>query len=454
MGRERTIAAVATPAGTGALAIIRISGDEAFEKVSKCLDPAEKFHKAEPKKISLFKFKRKDTGEMIDEVTVIKYRGPSSYTGEDMVEIFCHGGPYIINSIIKELIYNGIDGARKGEFTRRAFINGKMDLTRAEAVKSVIESKTELENKIAVRALSGEYKKKIEKWREKIVEALVQIETEIEFEEDQDIELENKEKRDLLELVRVIGEDLKRREKIKEIEGGLRVVIAGPANAGKSTLFNKIVGYERVLTHHEPGTTRDWVSEKIYIDGNELILIDSAGIRKTENPVEMEGIKKSNEEIEKAGLVIWVSAADERIYEEEKEWIEVLKNRNTIFLLNKVDKKINGEKEKFFKREKINPELVSLKNELNLTDIFNQISNRVRNLNESIEIPDMIGNMRQEKIAEEMMKQIKNAINNWERVEIAAHYLNTALESVEEILGKRDNEEVLNRIFESFCIGK
>src|SRR5690606_9475894 len=136
------------PAGTGALAIIRISGDEAFEKVSQCLDPAEKFHKAEPKKISLFKFKRKDTGEMIDEVTVIKYRGPSSYTGEDMVEIFCHGGPYIINSIIKELIYNGIDGARKGEFTRRAFINGKMDLTRAEAVKSVIESKTELENKI------------------------------------------------------------------------------------------------------------------------------------------------------------------------------------------------------------------------------------------------------------------------------------------------------------------
>ena len=168
----------------------------------------------------------------------------------------------------------------------------------------------------------------------------------------------------------------------------------------------------------------------------------------------MEGIKKSNEEIEKAGLVIWVSAADERIYEEEKEWIEVLKNRNTIFLLNKVDKKINGEKEKFFKREKINPELVSLKNELNLTDIFNQISNRVRNLNESIEIPDMIGNMRQEKIAEEMMEQIKNAINNWERVEIAAHYLNTALESVEDILGKRDNEEVLNRIFESFCIGK
>ena len=454
MGRERTIAAVATPAGTGALGIIRISGEEAFEKVSLCLDPTEKFHKAEPKKISLFKFCRINSGEIIDEVTVIKYRRPNSYTGEDMVEIFCHGGPYIINSIIKELISNGIDGAKKGEFTRRAFLNGKMDLTRAEAVKSVIESKNDLENKIAVRALSGEYKKKIEKWRERIVEALVQIETEIEFEEDQNIELERKEKRNLLELIRVIGEDLKRREKIKEIEGGLRVVIAGPANAGKSTLFNKIVGYDRVLTHHEPGTTRDWVSEKIYIDGNELILIDSAGIRKTENPVESEGIKKSNEEIEKAGLVIWVSAADERIYEEEKEWIKVLKNRKTIFLLNKIDKKINGEKETFFKSEEINPELVSLKDGNNLMNIFDKISKRARKLNESIEIPDMIGNLRQEKIAIEMKEKIKKAIDNWERVEIAAHYLNTALESVEEILGKRDNEEVLNRIFDSFCIGK
>lgn len=454
MGCERTIAAVATPAGTGALGIIRISGEEAFEKVSLCLDPTEKFHKAEPKKISLFKFCRINSGEKIDEVTVIKYRRPNSYTGEDMVEIFCHGGPYIINSIIKELISNGIDGAKKGEFTRRAFLNGKMDLTRAEAVKSVIESKNDLENKIAVRALSGEYKKKIEKWRERIVEALVQIETEIEFEEDQNIELERKEKRNLLELIRVIGEDLKRREKIKEIEGGLRVVIAGPANAGKSTLFNKIVGYDRVLTHHEPGTTRDWVSEKIYIDGNELILIDSAGIRKTENPVELEGIKKSNEEIEKAGLVIWVSAADERIYEEEKERIKVLKNRNTIFLLNKIDKKTNGEKETFFKSEEINPELVSLKDGNNLMNIFDKISKRARKLNESIEIPDMIGNLRQEKIAIEMKEKIKKAIDNWERVEIAAHYLNTALESVEEILGKRDNEEVLNRIFDSFCIGK
>ncbi|NLG19015.1 MAG: tRNA uridine-5-carboxymethylaminomethyl(34) synthesis GTPase MnmE [Fibrobacter sp.] len=454
MDLSRTIAAVATPTGTGALAIIRISGKMAFENISHCLFSPEKFLKAETGKIFLHKFKKSGTEQVIDEVTVIKYREPYSYTGENMVEIFCHGGPYIVRSIIRELNASGIDGAQKGEFTRRAFLNGKMDLTKAEAVKSVIECKNEIENRIAISALDGEQRRRLENWKEEIIKVLIQIETEIEFEEDHDVITEKTGKTKILDLIAIIKDDLKKRGKIKEIEGGFRIVIAGPANAGKSTLFNQMIGYQRALTHKEPGTTRDWISEKWYLEGNEIILIDTAGIRETDNEVERAGIDRSLQEIGRANITIWVTSADEELSTEEIKSIKDLSDKNSIFLINKTDLNKNENKENLFNTEGIPVYKTSLTRDKDIQNITEEINSRINRIKNTIEFPDIISSVRQESIARDILDVLIESIENWGRAEIAAHYLNKSLEYIEEIIGKKDNEEVLNRIFEGFCIGK
>lgn len=444
-----TIVATATPNGRGALAIIRISGKNAFEITEKCLKNKEKFIKAEANEIHLYLFKEKND-EVIDEVTAVKYIEPKSFTGENMVEIFCHGGLIIPKEIIKNLIEAGAKIAERGEFSKRAFLNGKMDLMKAEAIKGLIESSNDIENKAARNAYQGKYLEKIKKWIEQIKEIIYKIDAEIEFEED----IEKSDEKIKIELLKKgIEEEIKKRKEIKNMDYGMKIIIAGPTNAGKSTLFNYLLGTERSIVNEEAGTTRDIISERINIEGKELTLYDTAGIRETKNKIEIEGIKRSYETIKNSAAVIWVTSSDEEITEEEKKNIKTF-GKKIICLINKNDIKENKEKEKFLNEEKIKFIKTSLKNGNKKEEIINEIKNIIKEIEVNIEIPDVLINERQEEIAKEILENIKMAEKYYEQKEISSMFLNKWLNAVESLFGKKDNEEIINKIFNSFCIGK
>lgn len=454
MERDRTIAAVSTPGGTGALGIIRITGEKTFELLSKCIKNREKFFKEEKRKISLNFIVDQKSGEFIDEVTIIKYGNPFSFTGENMVEIICHGGNKNIKRIMRELINAGVENAERGEFSKRAFINGKIDLMKAEAINEMIVSENEIQRKIALKFYQGRYRQEIEKIYKEVYEVLTELEAIIEFSEEDDVKRINIEKEKIIKIWNKLEKEIKKREEIEEVETGIKIVIAGPANAGKSTLFNKILGYERSITYDEPGTTRDIINEKIIFKGNEVTITDSAGIRETKNKIEEIGIKKSEEEIKKAKILIWISGLDQELEEKEKSIINEKENSNTIVLLNKSDISANEEKEKYYKERKINYLKVCLFNYEDIERVIKKIEEKVEEKEEEIEIPDFVINNRHLEIAKKMKKEIECSIEEWGRYEIAAYYLHRTLDYLEEFNGKRDREEIYNNIFNKFCIGK
>lgn len=454
MINNNTVAAISTSVGKAALGIIRITGNNTFELVSKCIEKKEKFLKNENRKISLNTIISQKTGEMIDEVTIIKYCEPHSFTGENMVEIICHGGRTIIEKIYDELRNAGIAGADKGEFSKRAFLNGKINLMKAEAINAMIASNNEISRKIALRSYQGGCLEIIKKIQKEINNILANIESEIEFEEEDDI----KEKSDDIELVsnlkNIIENEIKKRRRIKEIEKGKIIVIAGPTNAGKSTLFNKLLGYERAIIFNEPGTTRDVITEKIKINEEEITITDTAGIRKTENDIEKIGIEKSEEEIKKANLILWVTAINEKIRNEEKEVIKNIEKEKILIILNKDDLEEEKGKTKFYQDNGFQIQKVSLKKDNIEGKIIELIGNRISNKITEDEYPEIISNQRHEEIFEIIINEIENAIHEWKRKEIAAFHLHNAMNKIEEIVGKRDREDLYNTIFETFCIGK
>lgn len=454
MENDNTVAAIATANGKGALGIIRITGKKTFELVSKCIKNREKFLKKEERKIFLNSIIDQKNGEFIDEVTIIKYCNPFSFTGEDMVEIICHGGNNNVKRIMKELNTAGIKNAERGEFSKRAFINGKIDLMKAEAINEMIKSESEIQRKVALKFYQGRYREEIKKIYIDINEVLSEIEAIIEFEEEDDIkEIEIKREK-VLKIKERLEKEIKKKEEIEEIEKGIKIVIAGTANAGKSTLFNKILGYERSITYDEPGTTRDIITEKIIFKNNEITIIDSAGIRETKNKVEEIGIKKSEEEIKKANVLIWITGLDQKIEEKEKRIIEEQEKSKNIIVLNKSDIAKNEEKEKYYKEKKMEYLRVSLLNDEDVEKVIKKVEEKIREKEEEIEIPEFIINNRHLEIAKRMKNEIERSIEVWERNEIAAHYLHNALDCLEELNGKRDREEIYNTIFSKFCIGK
>ena len=265
-------------------------------------------------------------GRLEGEISAIKYVSPRSFTGEDMVEIICHGGEIVIDEILSCLLKGGISLAEKGEFTKRAFLNGKMDLLKAEAINQIIKSNSRKQYNIAIEMYQGSGEKKIFKWENIIKNIVVDCEAHIEFPEEDDILLK---KREYLNKINNLYYDIKKeinkREKIKRIENGITIPIVGIANAGKSTLFNKIVGFERALVHHKEGTTRDAISEEVTIGGERIKIIDTAGLSKTKNQIERMGIKKTLENINHGNIIIWVTPSNKEINDFEKKIISKIK---------------------------------------------------------------------------------------------------------------------------------
>ncbi|MFW5784567.1 MAG: tRNA uridine-5-carboxymethylaminomethyl(34) synthesis GTPase MnmE [Chitinispirillaceae bacterium] len=449
-----TITALSTPPGRGALAVIRITGPDAHAAFHSVVKEKDRFRREEARKLTLYTIIDKD-GKIIDEVTAVKFENPKSFTGEDMVELICHGGPIIINKILHRLMTAGVQAAPKGEFSRRAFLNGKIDLLKAEAIKALIDSQTDVHFSSAQNAYQGKQKTEIKKFRNRLVDLISDVESRIEFGEEEDDIKEEKLSgiKDLEKLCSDLDKELKRSERIKAIEDGLQIVLAGPANAGKSTLFNEILGYDRSIVHNIPGTTRDSVSEKIEYEGTMVKISDCAGIRETEDLIEQAGIRRTKKIMNDSHHVFWVTSAEELMDEKEKKSILELKEKVYV-ILNKIDLKKAEEKKQFFKDEEVPFIEISLKEQLNLDKFNTEFSRVLRKSLDSVVIPDIVGNERQHAILKKVYENIVKSMEHFDREEIAAYYLRQALGQFDEICGHTENEEVLNTIFGKFCIGK
>jgi tRNA modification GTPase len=458
MQEKETIAALSTGKGNAALAIIRISGKKTFEILAKCLKPEKRFLSSKEKEIHLYQFYNNKNLKTIDEITAIKYASPRSFTGEDMMEIICHGGEIVVEEIVSCLLKEGITLAEKGEFTKRAFLNGKINLLKAEAIGQIIQSNSRKQYGVAMEAYGGKGEKKLFKWKEKIKRILVDCEAKIEFPEEDDIiggkkEYTNK----IKDIYKDIEKEIKNRKKIKTVENGISIPIIGIANAGKSTLFNKIIGFERVLVHHEEGTTRDAVSEEVIIGGERIKIIDTAGLSETKDLVEKMGIEKTWDNINKSTSIIWVTQANKELHEKEKEILQAVKKDKILGIISKKDLNNGKKKVKTLKEMKIPYIVVSLINDDEREKILIFVKKHVEKIINKEETENgIICTKRQEEIILRMMNKIKNISEKAEVLgeEIISHELRLILNDIAEYVGEIKNEDIINEIFNQFCIGK
>jgi tRNA modification GTPase len=451
MTPNKTIAAIATPPGIGALAIIRMSGADAFKIAASVFFEKQKFQQSKPRFLRQYLVFDCNTQEIIDEVTAVKYPAPATYTGEDLIEIISHGGTLTVKKIMNLLLLSGAVIADRGEFSKRAFINGKIDLMKAEAINAIIESKSEKEYVCAVNSYTGVYKK-LSEWYEIIQEEISYCDAEIEFGEEESISPKSPET--INRILISIQDEIGRIQKFKEVKNGINVVLAGPANSGKSTLFNYLLGYKRSIVHEQPGTTRDSISANVTIDGNDIILFDTAGIRTTSDQIENEGISISRNLIDSAQLVLWVTDCSMNPDLEEIETLNQLDRDTIILIFNKTDIGINDKKASFFLNSSIKTIQISVKNRINLLPLMTLISDKIKTLYSEIKPPDIFINDRHQNIAINIESNLQKALTNWQQKEIASHFLRESLCFFEEIFGKTDNETIINNIFTKFCIGK
>jgi tRNA modification GTPase len=458
---QTTIAALATAPGTAALAIIRLSGPHAFRIAGSCLQKKTSFDNAGIRSCRLYRFVSADGQEDVDRVTAIKFAAPKSFTGEDMVEITCHGGEAVVQRVLQELSNAGACPAQKGEFTRRAFMNGKTDLAGAEAIQQMVESKTNAQLRCAVKNYLGGYEPKIEAWRKMATECLVDVESSVEFGQEDDIaardlimQAQNRAEQMLVEIER----ELSARQMLRQQGRSFRVALVGLPNSGKSTTMNLILGFSRAIVHSEAGTTRDIVSENVRIGEESISLIDTAGLREIMNDVEKEGVERALHMASTADIVALITAADQPISEIERELLNqrIERTNSIICLVNKTDLADGIAKiQEISSLDVATLGICALSDEerVKVVKFLTQAIKKGKR-SESVETT-MLGSIRQEKIAERVgnkLHAILEAKNEGE--EILAVRLREVLSLLDEFEGKTSSEEILNAVFSTFCIGK
>jgi len=449
-----TITALSSGRGKSAIAVIRISGKGAFSIVGKCLEPLKAFQKSAPNNIRLYRFVSPSSQRTIDQITAVKYKAPQTYTGEDLVELFCHGSEIIIEKILSELLKNGAVIAEKGEFTRRAYLNGKLDLVKAEAILGLIDCRAEKEHEAAIDIYLGSYKQKLKQWKNAIKEILRDIEAGIEFPEEDDVRNNKKEQiNKIIKIRKEIELEVKKKEKSEVIEKGINVPIVGITNAGKSSLFNLLLESDRSIVSWEEGTTRDMVGEDILLAGERIRLLDTAGLRNTENPVEKLGIKKTWDYIHNSVFFIWVTPADATMSEHEKALIK--EKEKKICVISKTDL-VNGKTKIEFCRANGIPYIgACLTNKQEREKIIGFIGKQIAKTFGSFSFSDIVCSQRQRHLALRMVKRLRpvGAFSSMGE-EILSLSLRNVLDDIKEFVGETTNEEILNSIFSEFCIGK
>ncbi|WP_293448507.1 tRNA uridine-5-carboxymethylaminomethyl(34) synthesis GTPase MnmE [Persephonella sp.] len=449
MVEKDTIVANATPLIPSAVGIVRISGEKALSIGKKLFSLPENL---EERKVYFGKITDRK-GDVIDEGLFVFFKAPRSFTGEDIVEIFPHGSVPVIKKIIEEAIFFGARIAEPGEFTKRAFLNGKIDLTQAEAIADLIEAKTEKASKAAVNLLEGKLSKKVKELRDTLLELVSLIEAEINFPEDVEEIDPDLIKANLEKVIMQIENLMKTYRQGQLIREGIKLAIVGKPNVGKSSLFNALIGYERAIVSNIKGTTRDFIEERLIIKGIPVKLLDTAGIRKTEDKIEKIGIQKALEKVNEADIVIFVFDASEGIDEQDLEIFEKIKNKNPIIVGNKSDLILDKNKKKYYFKDVI---LVSSKTLKNLDLLEEKILQELNLLEESD--TDVYINLRHYESFKKAKDILSNIIKNFEfyidQKEILMLEISEAEKNLEEITGQITTEDVLGNIFGKFCIGK
>ncbi|VTX54551.1 tRNA modification GTPase MnmE [uncultured Leptotrichia sp.] len=451
-----TIAAISTPKGEGGIAIIRISGDKSFEILDKI------FVKKNPNaNLGFYKLNYgfiKDGEKTVDEVMAVRLKAPKSYTCEDIVEINCHGGTLVSEKVLELVLRNGARHAESGEFTKRAFMNGRIDLSQAEAVMDIIQGKTEKSVSLSLDQLRGDLRDKVNQFKKALLDITAHVNVVLDYpEEGIDDPLPAELRNNLEKVYEEANRLIDSYDTGKKIKEGIKTVIVGKPNVGKSTLLNALLHEERAIVTHVAGTTRDVIEEIINIKGVPLVLVDTAGIRKTDDIVENIGVEKSKQFIGKADLVLLVLDASKELENEDIEVINQIKEnkKKVIVLLNKIDlnKKINLEGHNLE-----NIVEISAKDNIGIEDMQEKIysyivEEDVENSSEKL----IITNTRHKTALEKTKDAIKNIFETIDMglpMDLISVDLKEALDSLSEITGEISSEDILDHVFGNFCVGK
>lgn len=453
-----TIAAISTAQGNAGIGIIRLSGDDCFKILQKIFKPKNK-GEIKGYTIKYGNIVKSENDEIIDEVLVSYFVAPKSYTKENMCEINSHGGIVVENQILEECLKNGAVLAEPGEFTKRAFMNGRIDLSQAEAVIDIINSKTEKEMMVAQRHLEGSLSKKIKDIQGEILNLMADIEASIDYPEYDIEETTNKKINDTLNSVEEKLLKLKNSfENGKILKEGIKTAIIGKPNVGKSSLLNLILGENRAIVSDIEGTTRDTIEEYINIKGIPLKIVDTAGIRKTNDKVEKIGVERSINNISNAELIIALFDDSRTFDDQDQKILDLIEGKKTIILINKIDlgKNLIKENEKL-KKFKNNIIEFSTINETGLDKLYNKIEELFK-LNElDCENTEIITNNRHKQqilYALEDVAKGRESLETHMPVDITAICLKDILERLAEITGENVSEDIINEIFKKFCLGK
>ena len=456
-----TIAAISTAPAIGGIGIIRMSGDECFEILNKVFIPKhkEKIENIKGYTIKYGKVVNPKTNKIIDEVLVSYFKNPKSYTAEDLCEINSHGGIVVVREILELCLQNGAELAEPGEFTKRAFLNGRIDLTQAEAIIDIINAKTSREAQESANQLEGYLSKKINEIKAKIMDLMVDIEANIDYPEYDVEEVSNNRAEGKLIEVKKDLEDLSKTfENGKILKDGIKIAIIGSPNAGKSSLLNSILKEERAIVTDIAGTTRDIIEEQVVIEGIPFKIVDTAGIRNARDKIEQIGIEKSKKAANEADVVIGVFDSSVELNDEDREILKLLQKKKSIIILNKIDLNIDkaGNSPEILQASSPVVKL-SIKNGDNLDELYHELIKmfNLKQINLGNEL--LITNVRHQELINKAIESTRMAIddlNNDMPIDIISINIKQILEHLGEITGDNISEDIIKSIFSKFCLGK
>lgn len=456
---EDTIAALSTPYGTGGIGVIRVSGESAFDISAKLFNSSKAMEDIPSHTVSHGKITDPETKEMVDEVLLLKMKKPNTFTREDVVEIHCHGGIVVINRVMELLFKYGARPAEAGEFTKRAFLNGRIDLSQAEAIIDLINSKTVESSRAAVSHLEGRLSNKLKPLREDLVELLAHIEVTVDYPEHDIEEITGEKVYEGLKQIRAELVDLaKTFDRGKLLREGINIVIAGKPNVGKSSLLNQLAGSSRAIVTDIPGTTRDIIEEYVNIKGIPAKITDTAGIRNTRDVVEKIGVDKAYRAIEAADLIVMVIAADTGILKEDEEILQSIGGRKSLILINKTDLTDRAGIDEI--KGRLSADIVleaSVINDEGIEGLEDKISELFFKGDISKNEEVLLTNARHKNLVDRSIHAIDQALSSFDMgmpLDMVTIDIKNSAEYIGQITGESIDEAVMHNIFSRFCIGK
>ena len=452
-----TIAAISTAPGLGGIGIIRITGNKAFEILLKMFKSTKvkKMEDIVPNTIIYGKIY--DDSRMVDEVLVSFFKSPNSYTKEDLVEINTHGGSIVMKEILNLVLKKGAMLAEPGEFTKRAFLNGRIDLTQVESIATILNAKSEEELRISGELLQGKLYNKVVNIKEKLMDILMHLEVNIDYPE---YDTDEKETEEIVSTVTDILKDLKRFEATfdvgSKIKDGIKVSIIGRPNAGKSSLLNNLLNKERAIVTEIEGTTRDSIEEDLNINGINIKIIDTAGIRETDEKVEKIGIERAITIAEKSDLIIAIFDISKPFNENDRKILDIISKKESLILLNKYDLVKDIELPEEIKNTGKEYIYTSMLEKKGTEDVIEWITKKTESLKINKNNDIIIIHERQKKVITDVIEMIKQVLTDLELIPIdmVSENIRDVINKINELTGENVKEEVLNEIFKNFCLGK